>query len=266
MNLQLTDRVCEQFCWNWNHFTGTDNIETYYLLQVHPLNICFFSNVAGIAIFSFHHFSYLYCRCTFQMIVHIKRVTSRKLRDDKQLRTHPCFITIIGTHNHTDRPESLKELRVLPGVQEDFEEYFKRGNMCIVISAEPLFTAPAVRLATARHCCRNVSTNQRRPVGEKECGEEGRVWRHTPARHCCCCWREIASARQHLVKLDTKSGARVNLNCLNVWITSLNVILLSFHCIKALSSTIIWQNIIVCVAPDVYRRSSAAGNSCVHMG
>ena len=61
------------------------------------------------------------------MKVHIKRVTARKAKSDKLLRTHPCFITIIGTHNHADRPESLKELRVLPGVKEDFEEYFKRG-------------------------------------------------------------------------------------------------------------------------------------------
>ncbi|XP_043233539.1 uncharacterized protein LOC122387421 [Amphibalanus amphitrite] len=65
--------------------------------------------------------------CPFRMHIQIKRASERKVKDDALLSTHPCVIVLTGEHNHTGCAKSLKELRVLPQVEKEFFEYFRRG-------------------------------------------------------------------------------------------------------------------------------------------
>ena len=66
--------------------------------------------------------------CEFRMIVNIKPVNKHTIRNDKMVATHPYVITIRGDHNHsTGAAAALKELRVLPHVRRNFEEYFEQG-------------------------------------------------------------------------------------------------------------------------------------------
>lgn len=61
------------------------------------------------------------------MDVKIKVPTKDIIRNDPHIRTHPCFITIKGAHNHHTM---LNELRVIKAVKEEFFRYFDLGMYC----------------------------------------------------------------------------------------------------------------------------------------
>lgn len=60
------------------------------------------------------------------MYVKIKVPAKDTIGNDPYMRTHPCFITIKGDHNHHT---VFDELRVIKAAKEEFFKYFDLG-MC----------------------------------------------------------------------------------------------------------------------------------------
>nr|XP_027234725.1 uncharacterized protein LOC113826051 isoform X2 [Penaeus vannamei] len=72
-----------------------------------------------------------YTKCPVIMDVKIKVPTKDIIRNDPHIRTHPCFITIKGAHNHHTM---LNELRVIKAVKEEFFKYFDLGMTAAQVS------------------------------------------------------------------------------------------------------------------------------------
>ncbi|XP_066947909.1 uncharacterized protein [Macrobrachium rosenbergii] len=69
-----------------------------------------------------------YTGCSVKMDIKIKLITKNTIRIDKDVRTHPCTITIEGTHNHpTKAPSALQELRIPTATTDTFFKYFDLG-------------------------------------------------------------------------------------------------------------------------------------------
>lgn len=68
-------------------------------------------------------------RCSVTMDMKIKLITKNTYKKDKDVRTHPCMITIKGVHNHpTDSASALQQLRVLPDTKNAYFKYFNIGK------------------------------------------------------------------------------------------------------------------------------------------
>ncbi|XP_047494262.1 uncharacterized protein LOC125042580 [Penaeus chinensis] len=65
------------------------------------------------------------------MDMKIKIPTKDTIRNDPHIRTHPCFITIKGDHNHHT---VLDELRVIKAVKKEFFKYFDLGMTAAQVS------------------------------------------------------------------------------------------------------------------------------------
>ena len=66
------------------------------------------------------------------MNIKVKHVTKNTVKKNKLVKTHPCFITIRGEHNHsTDSATALRQLRILPDTREKFFNYFETGKYCM---------------------------------------------------------------------------------------------------------------------------------------
>ncbi|XP_066958964.1 uncharacterized protein [Macrobrachium rosenbergii] len=67
-------------------------------------------------------------RCSVKMDIKIKLITKNTIRIDKDVRTHPCIITIEGTHNHpAEAASALQELRIPTATTDTFFKYFDLG-------------------------------------------------------------------------------------------------------------------------------------------
>ncbi|XP_066958963.1 uncharacterized protein [Macrobrachium rosenbergii] len=69
-----------------------------------------------------------YTGCSVKMDIKIKLITKNTIRIDKDVRTHPCIITIEGTHNHpAEAASALQELRIPTATTDTFFKYFDLG-------------------------------------------------------------------------------------------------------------------------------------------